>query len=254
MASGYTVFVTYQLTDAPFTASTSYGFGTPLHCAYVQTITTDVIIGKGANLFFNSLADFSFLRGSGTTGGTGYSASRLYIVAQVVSGITDSTITITPDPANWGIIDVTDQIPNHTVGEFIEPTNLISHLFSFEPVALATEETYKLDYLNYPTNTDDTLGGYPEENFRLSFGEEVFFYGNVRSDIRATAYTTDIPINLSLNEFNASTNPTWNQASVYVTEVGLYNNNGDLVAIGKLNNPIEKNSNIARTILFAMDF
>lgn len=255
MASGYTIFLTYQFADAPYTASTTYGYGKPLHCGYVQTVTTSTLQGIGVNLFFSNLDEFSFLHSpSGSTTSTGYSATYFYALSQIVSGITDSSVTIKPDPANWIIQDLTSQIANHTLGDQIEAANLVNTLFSFDPAGTVSGATYNIDYLNYPTNGDDTLGGYPEENFRLAFGEEVFFYGNVSTDIRATAYITDIPVVLPLNEYNTSNNPTWDGGSVNITEIGIYNTNGDLVAIGKLNNPIEKNSNISRTILFAMDF
>jgi hypothetical protein len=62
-------------------------------------------------------------------------------------------------------------------------------------------------------------------------------------------------INLALNEFNSSNNLTWDgTSSVYISEVGLYDENKNLVAIGKLNNPIQKDSTISKTILFALDF
>ena len=73
--------------------------------------------------------------------------------------------------------------------------------------------------------------------------------------LKATAYTTDIPIVMPLNQFNSTTNPTWDgSVPVSVSEVGIYDSVGNLVAIGKLNNPISKDSTIARTIVFAMDF
>jgi hypothetical protein len=107
-------------------------------------------------------------------------------------------------------------------------------------------DTYDLSYLNYPTEL---------QTDNLAWGEEAFFFGNVKTDIRATAYVTDISIVLPLNEFNSSTNPTWDgESAVSISEVGIYDEGGNLVAIGKLNNPITKDSTISRTILFAMDF
>ena len=79
--------------------------------------------------------------------------------------------------------------------------------------------------------------------------------GNVETDIKAIAYTTDLAINLPQNEFNSSTNETWNNTDIVaISEIGIYDANKNLVAIGKLNNPIQKNSGIARTIVFAIDF
>ena len=59
---------------------------------------------------------------------------------------------------------------------------------------------------------------------------------------------------LPQNEFNSSTNSTWNGEPVYATEIGLYDDKYNLVAIGKFNDPMQKDANISRTVLFAMDF
>ena len=41
---------------------------------------------------------------------------------------------------------------------------------------------------------------------------------------------------------------------VYITEIGIYDTNKNLVAIGKLNDPVAKDATISRTIVFAIDF
>ena len=87
------------------------------------------------------------------------------------------------------------------------------------------------------------------------FGDEEFFFGNVESDIEAVVLTTDIPIYLPPDEFNTSTNKTWEEnLDVYVSEVGIYDEEDNLVAIGKLNDPIRKAQGISRTIIFGFDF
>jgi len=58
-----------------------------------------------------------------------------------------------------------------------------------------------------------------------------------------------------LNQFNSTTNLTWDGVSkVAISEIGIYDADKNLVAVGKLNDPIDKDSSIARTILFAIDF
>ena len=105
---------------------------------------------------------------------------------------------------------------------------------------------YNLDYLSYPI---------PAETDKLCFGDEVYFFGNVETDIEADVYTSDLSINLALGEFNSTTNPTWDGiSSVAISEIGIYDEDKNLVAIGKLNNPIIKDSSITRTISFAIDF
>jgi hypothetical protein len=65
----------------------------------------------------------------------------------------------------------------------------------------------------------------------------------------------DIGIDLPLDEFNSSTNLSWDGGeTVFISEVGIYDSNRNLVAIGKLNDPVPKDSTISRTIVFAVDF
>jgi hypothetical protein len=101
--------------------------------------------------------------------------------------------------------------------------------------------------LNYPLSL-------PIDDNDLCFGDEIFFLGNVTTEIHADVYTTSLSIQLPLNEFNSSTNNTWNGESVYATEIGLYDDKYNLVAIGKFNDPMQKDANISRTVLFAIDF
>jgi hypothetical protein len=242
-ATGHTIYVTYQLSDSPYSASTNYGHSKSLHCAHIQEMSTNTLVGKTLNMYFPSANDFSFMNvPTGATAETGFTATNLYALVQIVSGMTGTTA----NTANWNVIELTSQITNHTVGQPIDPVNLADTIFNVDPVDLTTG--YTLSYLNYPNSLT-------ADDEKLAFGEEVFFFGNVKSDFKSTAYITDIPIELPLNEFNSTTNPTWDGvSSVSVSEIGIYNTNGDLVAIGKINDPIEKNSTIGRTLLFGMDF
>lgn len=251
MTTGYTVFVTYIFEDTPASASTSYGYSTALHCNYIQTITADSLRGKALNMYFPTINELSFLAGTGSTNGTGFTATKLFALVQIQNGISDSGTTIKPNSNGWFKVNLTDQINNldesnpHIIGSVINKEHLVNSLFKIEFTNLNVP--YTLDYLNYPSNVapDNVMG----------FGEEAFFFGNVETDIRASVYTTDIPINLPLNNYNTSTNPTWDgQSSVGISEIGIYDSNNNLVAIGKLNYPITKNGTIARTIAFQLDF
>jgi hypothetical protein len=80
--------------------------------------------------------------------------------------------------------------------------------------------------------------------------------GNINSDIKALVYRTKIIQKLNFNQYNTSNNPTFDstQDDVYVTEAGIYDDNKNLVAIGKLNTPIKKNGNKLFTLELDMDF
>lgn len=90
-----------------------------------------------------------------------------------------------------------------------------------------------------------------------TFGDEVMFYGNVDTNIKATIYKTLFTFNVLPNTFISSSNPTFNVNSdkVGLTEVGIYDSVGDLVAIGKFSQPIQRkyNSDLL-TIQATIDF
>jgi hypothetical protein len=72
----------------------------------------------------------------------------------------------------------------------------------------------------------------------LNFGDEFYFYGNLETDISATIYEMRYLINLNRNQFTNTSNPTWTIGTKsYITEIGLYDSNKDLIVISKLQSP-----------------
>jgi len=240
-----TIYVTYQFEGTPYSADTSYGYSTPIHCNYIQKIVTDDFTNSTISLIFDT-DEFPFLADNGDyniSGGTGWTAFKINALIQIINTTGDTAI---PDAAAWKILDITDQTVGYISGETLQHTGITTTVYTITLPQYTNAPLYDLSYLDYPTEL---------ETDRLAWGEEAFFFGNVKTDIKATAYTTDIPVVMPLNQFNSTTNPTWDgMSAVSVSEVGIYDANGNLVAIGKLNNPISKDSTISRTILFAMDF
>jgi hypothetical protein len=102
--------------------------------------------------------------------------------------------------------------------------------------------------------TIPTPGNYTTTT-QLGFGEESILLGNINTDIKATVYKTKFSQTLGFNQYNSSNNPTWtDDDDVYVTEAAIYDQNNSLVAVGKLNNPIKKNTNKLFTVELDMDF
>lgn len=243
MLEGYTVFFSYM-----FTTDSGYGYKDAIHCNYINAIQLTSITNKEVNIFFENLRDFKFFN---VSGGTGITVNKIYVLVQLINNTQYSSIyDIKPIPTNWKKYDVTDQISGYTSGQTLTGIDLTTTIFKV-PLYLYNNvnqmPTYDLSYLNYPAiDSDDDL---------LCFGDEEYFIGNVESDIEAIAYTTDLAIQLPLNQFNSSTNETWDGTSeVYITEIGLYDENKNLVGIAKLNNPIPKDATIARTLVFGLDF
>jgi len=243
---GYTVYFTYMLSNS---GSTGFGYGDAIHCNYINSLQIDSISNKEVGLYFNNVNDLKFLT-TGNVNGSGFTANKIYVIAQLVNNSLYSTqAQIKPSSDNWRIVDVTNQIRNRVSGSTanISAIDLASSIFKVNISQLNLATVYDLNYLNYPLLTSTST--------ELKFGDEEYFLGNVSADIEAMAYTTDLVINLPQNQFNSSTNATWDgNPTVYITEIGLYDANNNLVAIGKLNNPIAKDSTVQRTILFAIDF
>lgn len=246
-ASGYTVYTSYIL--VPESLSLGYGYSKSIHCNYIKSLqlSTDPYLQEIV-LNFSNITDFKFLNDD-INNGTGYTAHKICAIVQLVDNSNFSTLAeVKPTASQWKIYDVTSQITTHTTGNPLTPTELTQQAFKVPLKNYELYYTYNLhDYITYPTKEVSA-------DSDLCFGDETFFMGNVTTDIKAIAYTTDIPIQLNLNEFNSSTNATWKQDKVSISEIGIYDANKNLVAIGKLNNPIQKDSTIARTLVFAVDF
>lgn len=259
MKKPYTIFVTYMFTssttigsDVPFQNGVSLGQKAAIHCNYIQKLVTDDITNKTISLIFPDESLFPFMTSyteitPGINAGQGWSATNLFALVQLIPSTGD---TVVADPAAWKAVDVTTQIFDvaNFYGNAIPPANLSASLFNISFNAVLAAPIYDLSYLNYPTSLaiDDD---------KLAFGEEVFFYGNVKTDVEAVAYTTDIAINLPVNQFNFTDNPTWDGVSpVYITEIGIYDDSNNLVAIAKINYPIDKDSTKARAFSINIDF
>jgi hypothetical protein len=252
MAQPSTVFITYLLeSNGPLTQNVSFGYSKSIHCNYIQRIETqESISGKTVTISFPDTENFRFMRDpydiTSSGNGYGWTADKFYILMQVVEGIGEE---VRPLPDQWKKFDKTSSINNYSVwyNKAIPPEQLEISKFFITGTEYQNNTTYyNLDYLNYPTTDDDT---------NLQFGEEVFFYGNVKAKISATIHAMTINAVLPLNQFNTSQNPTWSAGdTVYITEVGIYDEDGTLLGVGKMNVPIDKDSNKYRTIEFKLDF
>ncbi|MDA3778797.1 MAG: hypothetical protein PF487_00955 [Bacteroidales bacterium] len=255
--SGNTAFITYVL--IPNGLQTTGNYSQAIHCNYIKKIDLGVTDPYVQEIKFNfpNKTDFKFLANDVNTTnslGTGFTANKIYAVVQIVDNAPfDIYDNVKPDSTKWKQINITDQVNDYTTDEtfFLTPDNITSVIFRvslLQYTNMSVFSSYDLTYLDYPSSSQT-------DNTALRFGDETFFFGNVSTEIKADVYTTDLNINLPLNEFNSSTNKTWDgNETVYISEIGIYDNNKNLVGIGKLNDPVAKDSTIARTIVFALDF
>jgi hypothetical protein len=209
---GQKVFFTYRL-------DSNVGSTGSLHCNYYSSVLADESIsGSPKNLSVRFGNEFPFLSSPSLSG---FSATSMKLICQVVEG--DQR----PSPTEWREIDVTSQVIS---GGIITAQAIIGTTFQIDGDMYESAEAYDLsDYIDIPDN------GSPEV---LNFGDEYYFYGNLETDISATIYEMKYMINLGRNQFTNTSNPSWSEGETsYVTEIGLYNKNKDLLVMSKLQSP-----------------
>ncbi len=230
-----TMYVTYLLTS-------NTGYTTGLHCNYIVCANFEELAGDCPPTDVKALkltlpSEFPFLE---TSGGTGWYADRLYALTQ------RTTTGTNPIPNGWNLIDLTSSIDSHVVGDRISSINLQNSSFTITNTLYTNSATtYNLhDFINIPETNEPEL---------LQFGDEKFFYGNVLTKGLTTKYRTKFNFTVSPTQFNTSINPTYNGSgqNVHISEVGVYSG-PELVAIGKMNVPIEKTS--TSTVIIEMAF
>lgn len=93
-------------------------------------------------------------------------------------------------------------------------------------------------------------------NTGFTFGDEELFIGNINTKIKATIYKTSFVINILPNTYLTSNNPTFgNGDKVSFTELGIYDDQDNLVCIGKFSEPISRKYNAdLLTIEATIDF
>ncbi|MFW5847335.1 MAG: hypothetical protein ACOCVF_00250 [bacterium] len=253
----YRAYFTYRLylNDSGYLpAPTTSIQSKPVHCNYINMKEFDSLTNKFLYLKFPDEDEFKFMSLSGNTG---FVADTMQILVQIVPPNEELK------SYKWKIFDVTQQILDQTsqTAGLIDKANLVATVFEIKLSDYLTNPEYFPYKLNYEPEEDDPDIGidlnYPNElnPDDLSFGDEEYLIGNVEADIGATAYTTDLQLTLPTQTFNYSTNKTWTEGNdVYVSEIGLYDSEDNLVGIGKLNRPILKNNETSRTFVFEIDF
>ena len=209
------LWVTYRF-------DTNTGATSSLHCNYYSLIQgTNSVTANSQNVVVRFGAEFPFLD---STNFSGFSATSMKLLCQMVTGDTR------PSASAWREIDVTSAMT--LTNGYITMSGITGTTFQIDADSYnaAVSDIYDLsNYIDLPTNGQTDV---------LNFGDEYYFYGNLTTDISATIYEMKYLINLGRNQFTNTSNPTWTSGTTaYVTEIGLYNTQKDLMVISKLQSP-----------------
>jgi hypothetical protein len=203
------------------------GFTNSLHCNYYSVVKgpTTGSTDTSKNVAVRFGPEFPFLNPNFSSGNlTGYPANSMKLLCQLVSGDTR------PSATAWKVIDITGQLSGSTVNGNITAAGITGTTFQIDVSAYSAASTYDLStYISLVPN------GSPEI---MNFGDEYYFYGNFETDISATIYEMNYLVNLGRNQFTNTSNPTWTSGTTaYVTEIGLYDSDLELIVISKLQSP-----------------
>lgn len=219
-ANTETIFVTYRFNSTAFTNS--------LHSNYYSSLTPTLIDPSQStyNIFLKFGSEFPFLNSNISLIPSGYTANEMKVIAQkVASGQTR------PASTQWKEIDVMGQLSAKTSNGFLTVSGLTGTTIQITKDMYDNAPTYNLsNYINIPAVNQSGL--------TFNFGGEYYFFGNIQTDIQATIYVMDFLCNLGQTQFLKSTNPTWDGVTPpYVTEVGLYNADKELMVVSKIQSP-----------------
>lgn len=225
-----------------------------LPCNYFSKVQVNVIndeceITYPSNIAFkfgdsadhpNGMGSFQHLKTNFADVVDGYIADKFWVLIQETTDEDD----LLPDPKLWLKMDYTSKIPNHTVGNLIDPTNLRDHSFTITGIDLQNATLFDLeDYLkNNPTDTNYL--GDPNYTTEPQFGDEQPFPGSVKvvrcTDIEEMRFL----VNLPNTQFTETQNPTYNGGqrndTKYVTEVVLLDQNKDVLVSAKTSSPVKR--------------
>jgi hypothetical protein len=215
------VWVTYRFDSTGFTDS--------LHCNYYSNIRADnTVTTDPKNVAVRFGSEFKFLNQPLNTYTSadlsGYSANSMKLLVQVTTGDTRPLTTA------WREIDVTSDLTGSSINGYITMSGITNTTFQIDRVMYDSAPIYNLaNYIDLPQNGQSN---------NLNFGDEYYLYANLETDISATIYEMKYLVNLGRNQFSNTSNPTWMSGTTsYVTEIGLYNSQKDLMVVSKLQSP-----------------
>ena len=246
---GQTMYLTYALDNI-----SEIGFTPTLPCQSYIKITNSTPTSRDVQFHVAGQNLFPYMEKleSGGYNRFGFYATNFKLVYQIIDDA-----NARPDPSNWRVHDFTSTAITDGTGETIDPVLLENPI----PLANGFILTSEINAIATIYDITQSLSMAPNTNPDiLQFGDERFFYGNINTYIGADIFKTIFDISVNPAQFTQTTNPTrstkvsTNPPPIEVSEVGIYDNNNNLVVIGKLSQPVQLTSNDTITFELSLDF
>jgi len=246
---GETMYLTYALDN-----TSGSGYTPTLPCQSYIKITNSTTTSRDVQFHISQQGLLPYMRKIENAGydGLGFYATNFKLVYQMIDDP-----NARPDPAMWQVYDFTSTAITSVAGQTIDPILLENPI----PLANGFILTAAINTASTTYDITQSLGMAPNSNSNiLQFGDERFFYGNLTTYIGSNIYKTIFDISINSAQFSETTNPTrsklpsTNPPPIEVSEVGIYDNNNNLVVIGKLSEPVQLTKNDTVMFELSLDF
>jgi len=242
---GESIYLTYTL---KLTGTT--GFTPTLPCQRYTVIDNTSNSDKDVQFRINNLDQLPYMRKVENAGydGYGFYSDQFILLSQVI----DKNVSSRPYPDQWREVDFTSIKITGISGGTIDPL-LLENQVSDTTGFMLTKDLYTGATI-YDLGTDIDLSRGLNYD-KLTFGDERLFYGNLRTHIGATIYKTLFRVDLDGAQIKSSSNGTFSTGiDRYVSEIGILDNNNNLVLVGKLYRPIRIADSTTASIEVTIDF
>lgn len=223
--AGKTIYLTYELNN-----NRNYGFKPSLPCQKYIKLYNNSSKNKDITFWIKNNKGLDYLTTGNT--GNGFSANEFNLLYQIVDDY-----NARPNIQSWKKINISG-----TTSGYLKKNDITNSYFTVNNSLYATASDFNL--VNDLNN-----------NTGLYYGEEKFFYGNIKASAGTNIFKTIFNFVLDSAKFNKTTNPTHSLGqSLKVTEFNIFDNDGDLVIASKLSKPIELGDVTNVTVKVDIDF
>jgi hypothetical protein len=238
-----TLYFTYELSNSQSSASNYNSLPSQKYSTIINTSNTS----KDVQFNMEDVDLLQYL--SDTLSGDGFIADSFNIIYQIV----DNGIEPTSD--GWVVSDFTTSVNGGNT--LISSSNLeVQNPNATTPKLQITTSTDS-NSTNYVLHNDLHTPIISDET-SLNYGDEKFFNGNVDTYISATIFKTLFKMVINTSDYSTTNNPSKtldiNPNLIKASEIGIYDDEGDLILIGKLSKPLNLSNNDTIIIEISIDF
>jgi len=253
LKAGESLYMTYWLSNTGTGATGTTTVTTPTLPNQRYTVLDNTTNSdKDVQFSMNNIGQLPYMRKreSASYDGYGFYADNFKLLAQVVN----KNLVSRPDPSKWRVIDFTSTNITDVTGETINPT-LLENQNSNTTGFILTGGLYSGASAT-TFNLGNELDMSSASNYgKMTFGDERLFYGNLKTYIGATIYKTLFNINVNGATISSSSNPTFDYGDDrYISEIGILDNNQNLVLVGKMSRPIRIADSTTASLELTIDF